>query len=873
METPDDRVVEGIAKDREVAQKEYESAIQTNQLAGLVNYATDDIFTISVGSIPAHTSVKVYLEYVMNLANDDNPDEIRFQLSSGVGQRYGEPPAELASASRPTERTRIKIACEVQMAGRIQRIVSPSHANDIVETQYQTSSGRPSRRRTEIRYRSRSFLDRDFVLIISAKDLDAPRCFAELQRVGSQTTLALQMNLVPKNFLAFHQIKKQEYLFVLDRSGSMGTGSPRSRIAIAKDTLTLLLRMLPASCTMFNVYIFDDSVEGLWGQSVDYNHSNLIKASAYVDRIEAGGGTELTTAVQHVLQARDRRIPTAIFLLTDGEVHGDDAIQAVSDAVGQASRTAPIRVFTLGIGDQVSTATCERIAAAGNGVYLYATQAESIVGKCARLFRAGRTPILRDVTIEWGIPDEHLRLDGSLSPRTIAVSPPAIQQAPAQVNNVHSGTQTIVFAIIQLRKISVPQTVYLRGRLDNDDNDDSSFHSIPIPVKEVHLDSAKKGLPMIHTLTAWRLIQEHEGKRAKLPSTTMPASEDDIRKAVIVGLGEKYQLVSQYTSFVAIDSGQDDRQRSYLQALSRDGPRQHSPDAAPGHVHGNSSGFVETLGRLAELFIQGRNPPIMDARTLPGSLSISSLLENDETEDDDGAESAASIESNETFSTLSSLNSCDCSDDSSAPSSPSTLSSLNSCDCSDDSSAPSSPSTLSSLNSCDCSDDSSAPSSPSTLSSLNSCSSAPSSPELRPRLSPEEEEIRRQPSPKIEPQNLNTNRTLPREHLTMPPKPVSPAVVELVRLQNFDGSYSLNSLRRIAGMRRAVEEVNNFSVDPTVWATVLAIAFMQKEMVDQRALQNDLVAKAREFLETTTNVDLDELLQSATQALARLGSR
>lgn len=210
----------------------------------------------------------------MNLANDDNADEIRFQLSSGVGQRYGTQPDELTSAFRPTEQTKIKISCEVQMAGRIQEIVSPSHGREIFETRYQTRD-RPSRRRTKIDYRSRSFLDRDFVLIISSNDLDSPRCFAEFQCVGNQTSLALQMSLVPKKF---HEIDAQEYIFVVDRSGSMSTGSPRSRIDIAKDTLTLLLRMLPVSGTTFNVYIFDNHVESLSPSGLEYDEGSLRKA-------------------------------------------------------------------------------------------------------------------------------------------------------------------------------------------------------------------------------------------------------------------------------------------------------------------------------------------------------------------------------------------------------------------------------------------------------------------------------------------------------------------------------------------------------------------------------------------------------------------
>ncbi|KAG6871314.1 hypothetical protein C0992_011267 [Termitomyces sp. T32_za158] len=214
--------------------------------------------------------------------------------------------------------------------------------------------------------------------------------------MGSQATLALQVSLVLKNL---HTIDAQEYLFVVDRSDSMANASPESRIDIAKNTLLLLLRMLPVSGTMFNVYFFNDHIESLSPRGLKYNKENFRKANKYVDGILPEGGTGLPKAIRHALQARDLRIPTTIFLLTDGEasnfsisylytilraflqVDRDDAIKAVRDAVAQAPISAPLRVFTLGIGDGISTATCEGIATAGNGVCLYATQTETIIGK------------------------------------------------------------------------------------------------------------------------------------------------------------------------------------------------------------------------------------------------------------------------------------------------------------------------------------------------------------------------------------------------------------------------------------------------------------------------------------------------------------
>ncbi|KAG6866252.1 hypothetical protein C0991_006839 [Blastosporella zonata] len=803
LETSDGRIVKGLAKDKETAREEYKQALQAGQLAGLVNYVTDDIFTISIGSISAHASVEAHVEYVMILANDDNADEIRFQLSSGVGQRYGTPPDELVSAFRPTERTRIKITCDIQTSGRLKEIVSPSHANDISETRYATSGGRSSRRRTTIKYRSRSFLDRDFVLIIGANGLDSPRCFAELQEDSQgRLSLALQLTLVPKLFLP--PIPSQEYLFVIDRSSSMSG----SRIVTAKETMILLLRMLPHSGTRFNIYIFNNDVESFSPQGLVYDERSLKDANDYVDRIETRGGTEMGKALKHVLQARNQNIPTAVFVLTDGEVFDNDLndpIGVVRDAVGRASKNAALRVFTLGIGSEVSTAICEGISLAGNGVHLYAIEAESILGKCARLLRAGRTPIMNEVVIDWGLSSEHLGSQAgvafsnqTLSPRTIAtLPPPTIQQAPTQVHSLHAGTQMVAFAIIQLKKASVPSKVVVRGTFDN-----GGDFELPIPIGTVYLDGANRGLPLIHTLAAWRLIQEHEGKRANLPTSIMPASEDDIRRAVIVNLGEKYQLVSQYTSFVAVDSGQDDR-RPRRQTTPRVRPNEN-----PLPLQG-SFGFLQTAFSLVSgLFNNGGTVALEDVDAVPGSWPLFTPTSEDERDVvDDGTESQGSADSHESFSTMSSLNSCDCSDD-----------------------------------------------------------SFPPSPRLRPQLSPEEEERQHQQSPRIEPLTLDPapQRTRP----ALPP--LGPIVVQLVRLQSFDGSYSLGDLRNIVGIGKAVDEVNNLAVDDKIWATALSVAFIQKQMMGRKELATDLLMKALEFLKSRSDIDLTELLHTAKDAIDNL---
>jgi len=212
----------------------------------------------------------------MNLSNDDNIDTVRFQLPMHVGERYGTPPLEIENTLAPTSSTRIRIKAEIQMSGKIQEIGSPSHPDDITQTRYPTRQGRSSHRRITLKYRSASYLDRDFVLVIQSHGLHTPRCFVELQQDTEgrdNATIAMQLSLIPKHSLP--PIDSQEYLFLIDQSGSM---SIDGRIEQAKQTIDLLLCMLPTNGTVFNVFSFSDSVTGMWPQSRVYDQVSFESA-------------------------------------------------------------------------------------------------------------------------------------------------------------------------------------------------------------------------------------------------------------------------------------------------------------------------------------------------------------------------------------------------------------------------------------------------------------------------------------------------------------------------------------------------------------------------------------------------------------------
>jgi hypothetical protein len=451
----------------------------------------------------------------------------------------------------------------------------------------------------------------------------------------------------------------------------------------------------------------------------------------------------------------------------------------------------------------------EGIARAGNGAHLFAVHTESILGKCARLFRAGRTPFVENVTIDWGVPNDNFALptvnfSTPSSSHNVRLRPaPVVQQSPASIKDIHAGIRLNIYAILTLRKTMVPKEVVLRGQLDGGGD---SFE-LTVPIRGIQLEDSEHGPPLVHTVAAWRLIQDHQEKTAPLALAFNSAPEEEIRKASIVRLGERYQVVSRHTSFVAVDSGTDARPRA--RRGRSPSPRRSPMGSDTGQIPSSQSFITGLQGLIGSFF----NPPPTPNAAAPGAglpgawpdadVDVTPPAESARLDPDEGYKSA------DTFSTLSSLDG-------------------------------------------------------SSDSEWSDWSDA------APPISEEDAQMQRSPSPKLEPLRLAPNpiREARKQRIAAaaseppaPPPSVHPEVVRLASLQLFDGSFD-DSIRSIVGSQ-IFTEAAVLQVDNVVWATAVSIAFMSKHLKDQKDLLDDLLRKAVAFLDGTP--DARRLVQRAKE--------
>ncbi|TFY72211.1 hypothetical protein EVG20_g785 [Dentipellis fragilis] len=539
----DGTISTGVVKERQLAAAEHEAAVKEGKSSGLVESVIRDQFSIKLGGIPPSDWVKTKLTFVIDLLDNDSPDEIRLQLPMAIGNAcYGyATPSEPYLRQRPDEpNNRIHIDIRIQTGGEILEVRSPTHSIIVAPFTTHEAEGEEPRFSTAATFVDHSFLTSDFVVVIRALGLDAPRCFFE-NDPEDKGVAALQMTLVPSTQSPL--MPKQEYLILVDRSGSM----KGDRIRMARRTLAILLHSLPATGTLFNVFSFGSWCASLWDRSREYNGESLKEAVLHMETMDARfGGTEIQNALRHSILSRSVDMPTAVIVLTDGEDSDvEPCVKLVSNEVAKASARSPLRVFTLGIGNTVSSEMVNGLAKAGNGACLIASGSEDIVKKCALLMRAAKSASLSDMSIDWGIKAIQNKPRAILPNVDLLLDPESrIRQTPSHIGAVYPGVRFVVFALVRLDKMNkLPEKVTITSRFLGGQEVQTS-----VPLCAVNLPGAGGNVRSIHTLATRRLI-------AELLDGEIHSRCHAIRQEVI-RLGTEYQVVSKYTSIVAISAGE-----------------------------------------------------------------------------------------------------------------------------------------------------------------------------------------------------------------------------------------------------------------------------------------------------------------------------
>jgi hypothetical protein len=111
------RIIEGIVKEKEEASARYHHALGRGEPASLLEQHTPDVFTTSIGNVAPGQTVKIEIEYIMELKHDAEVDGLRFTIPTSVAPRYGVPPDGLNEHG--VSMRGISISVEISMSSNI----------------------------------------------------------------------------------------------------------------------------------------------------------------------------------------------------------------------------------------------------------------------------------------------------------------------------------------------------------------------------------------------------------------------------------------------------------------------------------------------------------------------------------------------------------------------------------------------------------------------------------------------------------------------------------------------------------------------------------------------------------------------------------
>ena len=513
-----DRTIKGKIKRREEAQAIYEAAREAGQTAGLLDQERPNIFTQSVANIAPGAEVKITISYVEFLKYEDGTYEFVFPMV--VGPRYipGRPTGKLGGAwASDTDmvpdaslvtpwvapegmRAGHDISIEVKLdAGvPIDWLQSRLHEVDVARTDLH---------RAVVRLKDQATIpNKDFILKFDVAGRAISN--AVMTHRGAQGgffTLILQ----PPERVTAANVTPKELVFVLDTSGSM-EGFP---IEKAKETMKLALDNLYPSDT-FNLITFSGDTHVLFPQPVPATRENLQRAQSFLASRQGSGGTEMMKAIHAALAPSDEQDHVRIVcFMTDGYVGNDMEI------ISEIQQHPNARVFAFGIGSSVNRFLLDKMAEQGRGEIEYVTLEGDGSSAARRFHERVRNPLLTDIEIDWA-------------------GLPVTDVYPKRLPDLFSAKPLILTG----RYTSAARgAIRLRGNLAG-----QTFMK-EIPIELPKLQNAHDVLA-----TLWARARIDDLMSQNYAGIQNDDPQPDLREAIIQ-LGLEYRLMTQFTSFVAVE--------------------------------------------------------------------------------------------------------------------------------------------------------------------------------------------------------------------------------------------------------------------------------------------------------------------------------
>ncbi len=511
-----ERTVRGKIMKREEAREVYEAARSNGQIASLLDQERTNIFTQSVANILPGEKITIEISYVETLKYEAGSYEFVFPMV--VGPRYipGNPTGKTGGGFAPNT-TQVPDASKItpmpakDRAGHDISIDVKLDAGVLIEKveskSHQISSTMLSGNSYDVKLVNENTIpNKDFILkydVAGKRISDA--VLTHRSEKGGYFSLILQ----PPDNPRAQDITPKEIVFVVDTSGSM-SGFPLDK---AKESMKMALNGLNPQDT-FNLITFAGDTAILFEKPVPANKENLQKALAFLESRQGGGGTEMMKAIKASMDASDSQQHIRIVcFMTDGYIGNDGEI------ISEIQKHPNARVFSFGIGSSVNRNLLDKMAEEGRGEVEYVTLQDDGSAAAKRFHERVRSPLLTDISVDFG----NLEVEDVY---------------PRRINDLFSAKPVVIHGRYKKGGIG---TIKLIGK---------SFGVETVREIPVNFPETEPNHDVLATL--WARTRIDDLTRQDYAGVQNGTAKSEI-KDTITNLGLEFRLLTQFTSFVAVE--------------------------------------------------------------------------------------------------------------------------------------------------------------------------------------------------------------------------------------------------------------------------------------------------------------------------------
>lgn len=501
--TVGENVVVARIKEREAAKQEFEKAKTAGKSASLLEQQRPNVFTMSVANIMPGDKVIIELHYSELLVPERGM--YGFVFPTVVGPRYSTIPEAgaadhhqwlknpyLKEGKEPTSAFAMNVTLAAGMP--IQQVACSTHATDV------TWDNKSQARITLAKSESKGG-NRDFILEYR---LAGDQIHSGLMLYQGEEENFFTLIVQPPARVAIDSIPRREYIFVVDVSGSMH-GFP---LEISKALLRRLIGSLRETDS-FNLILFDGAAYVMAPESVPADQTNIAAALNLIDKQRGGGGTELYRALEKALALpRTEGSARTTIVITDGYIAAErNVFGLISDNLNQTN------VFAFGVGSSVNRYLIEGMAKAGQGEIFVVTQPQAAADAAERFKTYVQAPVLTGINIDFG-------------------SFEAYDVEPTIQGDLFAERPLIISGKWRGRSEG---TIRVHGTTGSGPYDQA------IDVAQSAPSEINSALPYL-----WAR------KRVSRLTDFAPREPDDSARQEVIRLGLTYQLLTRFTSFIAV---------------------------------------------------------------------------------------------------------------------------------------------------------------------------------------------------------------------------------------------------------------------------------------------------------------------------------